>query len=278
MLQQTQVSRVLEKYPAWIRLFPTLEAFARTSTREALLAWTGMGYNRRVLYLHSAARRIVGEHHARVPRDIARLRTLPGIGEYTAHAIMCFAFDERVPVVDVNIRRVLSRISVALRNGRDALDEHAIWKLAEFMLPPRAYFSWNQALMDLGATVCTRNTPACMRCPLRTHCSSAASILRPKPLKRTSRKGIEASITPRRIFRGRVIELLRQRTGTHSMSFSGLGTCLRESFSSADHEWLADILVSLEDDGMIVALVHGRRVSFSEVKEKQYQRVRVALP
>jgi A/G-specific adenine glycosylase len=154
MLQQTQVSRVIERWTAWLERWPTVEALADASTADVVRAWSGLGYNRRAINLQRAAR-AVAEAGA-FPRTPEELRALPGIGPYTASAVACFAFDAQLTTVDVNARRVLGR----------ALE-------VEDALPPagRAW-EWNQALFDLGATVCLARIPRCERCPLAGGCPS----------------------------------------------------------------------------------------------------------
>jgi len=275
MLQQTQVSRVAERYPEWLTRFPTTASHAAATTREALLAWSGMGYNRRAMHLHAAARYIMERHGGRVPREMAVLRTLPGIGVNTAHAVLCFAFAERLPVIDINVRRVISRMSERLADPSSILSERVLHPLAESLLPPRAYYNWNQAMMDLGATICTSRSPRCDACPARRHCASAFAFEgcgEPRPKQRGH------DDVPRRIHRGRVIEFLRQRTGSHSASFTEAGRVLRASFAARDHGWLTDILASLERDRMIEVTVNGRPATFLGVNRLNVARLRISLP
>jgi A/G-specific adenine glycosylase len=167
MLQQTQVARVLERYPAWLERWPTPAALAAAPAADVVRAWSGLGYNRRALNLQNAARRVVelGEF----PREIAELERLPGIGPYTARAIACFAFDAQVTALDTNVRRVLER----------SLGTTAV-------APPagRAW-DWNQALFDLGAQVCLARVPRCDRCPLASSCPARGQTF--APLRRQSR-------------------------------------------------------------------------------------------
>ena len=244
MLQQTQASRVAEKFPAWIQRFPTLEALAAASQRDVLLAWAGMGYNRRALNLHAAARRIMEVHGGRIPDSAAELTALPGVGRYSAHAVLCFAFRRREAVVDINIRRIFSRLAARQRSEADILAESDAWTLAEALLPPRACFNWNQALMDLGAAVCTARSPRCAACPLSGLCPSCGIM---EPAKRGAPAVRE---TPRRIYRGRVVELLRHARG-HRITLSKLGPLLREDYDTAMEPWLRGVVASLEKDGLV---------------------------
>jgi A/G-specific adenine glycosylase len=269
MLQQTQVDRVALKYAEWLRAFPTVGALARATTRDVLLAWAGLGYNRRALHLHAAARRIVESHRGRVPADAASLRALPGIGRYSAAAVAVFAFERREPVVDVNIRRVLSRLCAPCASPGDAVSEAEAWALAARMLPPRAYRDWNQALMDLGALFCTARAPRCAACPLRGCCASAFAIVPAKAGKQT----VPAPI-PRRIHRGRVLAFLRGRTG-HRATLRAVARALPGTPAAAEHDWWMDVFVSMQKDGLIDAWIGRKRVALPVAAAAS---VSIALP
>lgn len=258
MLQQTQAARVREHLPHWIERFPTVGDLARASRREVLLQWSGMGYNRRALHLHAAAQAIAREHGGAVPSDPDVLATLPGIGRYTAHAVACFGHRRRFPMVDVNIRRILSRVTADMGSDDRMLSEREAWTIAEVLLPARAHFDWNQALMDLGAMVCTARRPACGECPISTLCASAfrlAAAAKKTPGSQdvynlTSSVSTVVRETPRRIYRGRLIEFLRGRRG----HYANADTLHRELFGCGDElerKRMLDILSSLERDGMI---------------------------
>ena len=148
MLQQTQVNRVEQKYPEFLRRFPTFRSLASARTSNVIRAWAGMGYNNRAIYLQQTALRVVREFNGRLPRDINVLQRLPGIGRYTANAIACFAFGHQTAVVDTNVRRVLSRLFPL---QMQTMDE---WDLAEWILPKGNAYDWNQALMELGGALC----------------------------------------------------------------------------------------------------------------------------
>ncbi|MDH4044491.1 MAG: A/G-specific adenine glycosylase [Gemmatimonadota bacterium] len=188
MLQQTQVSRVLDYYPRFLRRFPTLEALAKARPRAVREAWEGLGYYRRAENLHRLARTVVREHAGTIPAAPEELETLPGVGRYTAGAIATFAYERRAPAVDTNVARVLGRVfrtagrragnSAERRNGSSAerrnggTAERRLWELAERLLPrsPRVAWEFNQALMDLGARVCVARKPRCAECPVRAAC------------------------------------------------------------------------------------------------------------
>ena len=258
MLQQTQVARVLPIFDAWMERFPDPTTLAAASKRDVLLAWAGLGYNRRALHLHEAARIITQEHAGRLPDDIEALRLLPGVGRYTAHALACFAFRRRAAVVDVNVRRIFSRLAAQRNGSRDLMPEKDSWTLAEQWLPASAYYDWNQALMDLGALVCTASSPACGGCPLNSVCPSAGRI------GSAPRAGHGGSTVPRRIHRGRVLALLRARP-EHSAPLLEIGRALVADFSSLNIPWLIDIASTLQRDGLIEAWKNGVPFEFNAV-------------
>ncbi|MDT8325232.1 MAG: A/G-specific adenine glycosylase [Bacteroidota bacterium] len=271
MLQQTQVARVLEHFPQWVARFPDVASLAAASKRDVLLAWSGMGYNRRALQLHDAARMIRDAHGGVIPQTPAALQQLPGIGRYTAAAIACFGYRRRHPVVDINIRRVLSRLSADMRDTATMLAEPVIWQTAALLLPQRAYYHWNQGLMDLGATICTARRPLCDHCPLRSHCPSSGRLKDPVPSARNAVRE-----TPRRIYRGRVVEELRSAPG-HCRSAARLGALLYENFSPEQRPLLLDILATLQRDGMVRAHAGGRPVVDIRTYSAALERLRICL-
>jgi len=164
MLQQTQASRVTPAFDRFVRRFPTLEALAAASLAAVLREWSGLGYNRRARDLHRIAR--MSPHG--LPRTVAELDALPGIGAYTAGAIASFAFGQRVPFADVNIQRVLGRVFL----GRPGTNKDAV-RLDAAAMPTRSSDLWHHALMDLGATICKPREPKCTECPLNADCRYA---------------------------------------------------------------------------------------------------------
>ncbi|PJF46906.1 MAG: A/G-specific adenine glycosylase [Chloroflexi bacterium] len=169
MLQQTQVATVIPYFERWTQRFPTLETLAAAPLDEVLKLWEGLGYYARARNLHAAARIIVHERRGQLPRTVEGLMALPGVGRYTAGAIASLAFGARAPVLDGNVRRVLSRIF-----GLARPTEAELWTLAESLLPRRRAGAFNEALMDLGATICTPRAPRCSACPLRALCKAYA--------------------------------------------------------------------------------------------------------
>jgi A/G-specific adenine glycosylase len=170
MLQQTQVDRVLPKYREFLSRFPTLAALAEAPTADVIRAWAPLGYNMRAVRLQSIARQVMAEYGGQIPLQVAELSRLKGVGRYTAGAIACFAHRQQVATVDTNIRRVLYRVFVGIEQPDAPVREEQSWALAEKVLPLGQAYQWNQALMDLGATICTATTPACERCPMQTIC------------------------------------------------------------------------------------------------------------
>jgi A/G-specific adenine glycosylase len=164
MLQQTRVAAVLEHYRAFLEAFPTIEALADATEEQVLTRWSGLGYYRRARMLRMAAMRVVSEFSGTMPRDAAGLRKLPGVGRYTAAAIASIAYGEPVAVVDGNVERVLSRL-----DGKQRSDAQ-VWQRAQELLDSGHPGDWNQAMMELGATVCTPQNPQCLICPLGQWC------------------------------------------------------------------------------------------------------------
>ncbi len=172
MLQQTQVATVRPYFARWMARFPTIEALAQADEQEVLALWEGLGYYRRARALHRAAREVVARFQGRLPTDPETLQTLPGIGKYTAHAIASLAFGRDVPALDGNVKRVLARVFALETPVDTAAGEKALWELAAAHLPPGRAAEYNQALMDLGATVCTPQQPRCAQCPLAPFCQA----------------------------------------------------------------------------------------------------------
>jgi A/G-specific adenine glycosylase len=172
MLQQTQVERVVPKYQQFLESYPTLEALAQARPAAVRKLWYPLGYNARPLHLHAIAREAVARYGGRLPDDREALIQLPGIGRYTAGALLSFAFGRDAPLVDTNVRRVLGRIFLGSRQLRRLRNDKLLWALSAAILPPGRAYDWNQALMDFGATWCTPRAPRCSRCPMRTFCAS----------------------------------------------------------------------------------------------------------
>jgi A/G-specific adenine glycosylase len=181
MLQQTRVAAVMEKYAQFLELFPTVEHLAAASQPSVLAAWSGLGYYRRARAMHDAARVVVHERGGRLPVTAEEWRELPGIGRYTSAAIASIAFGEKVAVVDGNVERVAER----LLGRRLAVAE--VWILAEELLSPQRPGDFNQAMMELGATVCVPREPKCLLCPVAGECATKGNLAQPDKMQRTTK-------------------------------------------------------------------------------------------
>jgi A/G-specific adenine glycosylase len=256
MLQQTQVSRILLKYHKFLHRFPSLQALARARQRDVVVAWRGLGYNNRAVRLRRFAEAVYGLHGGKIPNDYDALAALPGIGKYTANALLSAAFGEQVPVVDVNVRRFLSRTFWTMRSAREVQSDKKIWQLAAALLPDGKAYTWNQALMDFGSTMCTSRQPRCAECPVATLCKSRASMGRtssPRSRREPSFNGI-----PNRIYRGRIIEVLRHRAAIRT---AALGKMICKRYSRRNESWLYGLLAGLQRDGLISVHRNGSRTN-----------------
>lgn len=168
MLQQTQVKTVIPYYDRWLTLFPTITALAAADQQQVLKAWQGLGYYARARNLHRAAQEIVQKHNGQFPTDLTAVVALPGIGQTTAGGILSAAFNLPVPILDGNVKRVLARLSALKAPPNRAMKQ--LWQMSADLLDPQEPRDFNQALMDLGATLCTPKNPACLLCPWRVYC------------------------------------------------------------------------------------------------------------
>ena len=174
MLQQTQVATVKPYFKRFMKRFPNVRVLSRASLDEVLKCWEGLGYYGRARNMHTAARRIARDFDGKVPQTTAELLTLPGVGRYTASAIASIAFGRDEPVLDGNVTRVLCRVFRIRTLPKETGTQKKLWKLARKLMPAGRAGRFNQALMDLGATVCTPRTPGCLVCPLRDLCGARA--------------------------------------------------------------------------------------------------------
>ena len=174
MLQQTRVETVIPYYERWMDRFPSIQALADADLHEVFQVWEGLGYYSRARNLHRAARILVDEHGGLLPKDVQSLLRLPGIGRYTAGAIASIAFGLDEPVLDGNVRRVMARVYNVCEPLRSVEGERKLWRYAAEHLPPGKSGAYNQALMDLGATICTPKIPDCVLCPVREVCQAFA--------------------------------------------------------------------------------------------------------
>jgi len=173
MLQQTQVSRVIDYYERFLARFPTLDHVADAPKRSVLKSWTGLGYYARARNLHALARHVIRDGGA-IPDDPEKLRTLPGIGAYTAGAVASFAYERRAALVDTNVARVLQRVFLPALDPKSSRGQRATWAIATQLLPRTGRHTWvhNQALMEVGALICTARVRHCNRCPVAQLCAT----------------------------------------------------------------------------------------------------------
>lgn len=262
MLQQTQVERVKQKYEAWMRKWPTINDLAKATLPEVLIEWQGLGYNRRARFLWLLAKEIVEQRSGEWPKTEKDLLRLPGIGRYTARAVMAFALGAQVGVVDVNVKRVLRRW-VKFDNE---LTERAWFECADQVLPVNQADPWNQALMDFGALVCTAKNPKCEKCPMHEICAAnvhakakgfgnyrefllsdreqlASHSQRTKKGKDTGLKFEETD----RFFRGRIIDLLRSK----ELPKEELFTILNTQYNLGEKERFEALITGLQKEQMI---------------------------
>ena len=257
MLQQTQVNRVRIKYPEFLRRFPSLHVLARASVGDVIVAWRGMGYNNRAVRLHALAQVLTSTHRGVLPGTAEALVALPGIGRYTAHALLSSVHGLPVPIVDVNVRRFFSRVFCRMRSLDALLPERDVWTIAGSVVPRRRAYDWNQALMDFGATVCTARQPLCGGCPVARLCASRRSMQRVWHAARKVEAGLDG--VPNRIYRGRVVEQLRTLRGTPGLTVKALGRRIHPLLRKEGGAWLRSLLKGLADDGLITIRRNGRR-------------------
>jgi A/G-specific adenine glycosylase len=174
MLQQTRVEAVIPYFERWMRLFPTIGALAAASEQEALNAWEGLGYYSRARNLHKAAKIVTEKYGGELPRELDELSKLPGIGRYTLGAISSIAFGMNIPALDGNIKRVYARIFDITEPVDSSAGEKLLWEIAQKYLPKNDAGDYNQALMDLGATICVPKNPRCLICPVMKLCEARA--------------------------------------------------------------------------------------------------------
>jgi A/G-specific adenine glycosylase len=175
MLQQTQVATVIPYFERFLAAFPTVADLARAPQEDVLRLWEGLGYYRRARHLHEAARTLAREHGGAIPDDPEALAALPGLGQYTRNAVLSQAFDRRLPILEANSQRVLSRLCGRRDDPRAGPARRWLWQAAEDLLPARRAGDFNQALMELGALVCTPAAPRCAACPLAARCAARQS-------------------------------------------------------------------------------------------------------
>ncbi len=262
MLQQTQVSRVIVLYKKFIQLFPSIEDLSKASNSQILIAWRGLGYNNRALRLRDAAREIVEKRGGKFPRDMDELQELPGIGHYTAGAIRNFAFGIPTACMDVNIRRILHRFFVGPENpdGTWKKSDRELLPLSEqvmteaLLMKRGSSADFFAALMDFGSLVCTKNNPKweLMSKSLQSVCMAyGKDIVRTKKMnKKEPGRMMAGRFVPNRIFRGKIVEALRD--APDGLPIKALGAQAIADWSMGDHtEWLKGLIEGLKRDNMV---------------------------
>jgi len=242
MLQQTQVVTVIPYFQRFIAAFPHVRALAEASEHDVLRHWEGLGYYRRARQMHRAARQIVEQHAGVFPQSLDDVLALPGIGRYTAGAIVSIAFDQRAPILEANTVRLLSRLIGLTGDPASSAGQKRLWEVADAILPPAGFRQFNQALMELGSLVCTPRNPACDRCPMASLCvaqlqGKQAEIPRSRPRPRIERVREAAVI----VWRQDQVLLRRREAGER---WAGLWDFLRFPLSEQTHvedELLASI-------------------------------------
>lgn len=264
MLQQTQAERVISKYHEFLARFPTLAALADAPASEVIRAWAGLGYNRRALNLQRACRAVLERFDGVMPSDPAELASLPGIGPYTAGAVACFAFEQDVGFVDTNIRRVIHRLLAGPELPQPQMTPREINQSARDLVPAGRGYIWNQAVMELGATICRARMTACERCPLQHECCARPTIQSVlAAIPRSARRPEPKFETTSRYFRGRIIDALRS-AGPAGLSLAELGTAIKPDFAASDAEWVAGHIAGLYRDGLLVEIGEGQRLVAEE--------------
>jgi A/G-specific adenine glycosylase len=258
MLQQTQVARVLERWPAWLERWPTAAALAAASPADVLREWVGLGYNRRAVRLHAIAREAVERLGGQLPTTPDALRELEGLWAYTANAVACFSAEAQVAVVDTNVRRVLGRV-FADEIGLEPPAGPALQRFADAILRPGQAYPWNQALMDLGATICTARNPDHDACPLALQCTGRTLLSRAEPIRRAAESGATYKVgktgqpfeQTTSYYRGRIVDACRELGPGESLGLDDLGQILRSDYGREHQPWVAGLVAGLQRDGLV---------------------------
>ena len=254
MLQQTQVDRVMTKFTEFMQVFPSIQELAVAARGDVIRLWSGLGYNSRAVRLHALAREVVQTYAGVIPDNEAVLLSLPGVGPYTARAIMAFAFDHDVCASDTNVFRIMHRFYVGIefpmQASRAALDEYA-----SALVPHGKGHDWNGALMDIGTSICTARAAKCTICPLAAECVSApinsAELAAARRGQRASRKVAIPFAQTTRFARGRIVHRLRALAPGEAVSLLDLKAELSPELPDEIANSLTAILQRLRKDGLV---------------------------
>ena len=266
MLQQTQVERVVPLFERFVARFDSFASLADAAQSEVVILWKGLGYNSRAVRLHRLARAVRDEHGGVLPDDEAALRALPGVGPYTARAILAFAFERDVAAPDVNVRRVVHRTQAGIEwpplHAPADLDARA-----DALVPAGRGYEFNSALMDLGATLCTARAPKCLLCPLAQRCAAApidaarlAALAREHARPRGPQERLAFESTTRFV-RARVVDRLRELAPGRSISLLDLASDLAPRLASQEAGALEKAVRSLTHEGVIESGERGLRLA-----------------
>jgi A/G-specific adenine glycosylase len=251
MLQQTGVDRIAPKWQAFVEQFPSWEALASAPVADVIREWRGLGYNRRAVSLHRIAQAVVAEHGGRLPTERAILLKLPGIGPYTANAILSFVHGQDVAAIDVNLQRVIGRVVF----GRADAPIGEVERAALEALPTGQSSDWNQALMDFASIQCTLRRPACLFCPLRDACAAAGADERIERAPRVAAERPAPYLMSTRYIRGRIVDAARH------LPVDGVLTLAEvEAIVAAEGRDVPALLAGLVRDGLLAQVGEGYRL------------------
>lgn len=268
MLQQTQVDRVIVKYHEFLSLFPTIRLLANASSSQVILAWSGLGYNRRALMLHKFAQVVIEKYNGIIPSTYDELLELPGIGPYAAGSVTAFAYNKEVPAIDVNVRRVFMRFFSGKDQGlpMKSIQEKELFTLVKKSIPLGKSSDFHNALMDFASSVCTRKSPVCSNCVMKDNClffpkietngKDAFFVMEKKEEKGMKENGKHI---PNRIFRGRIVEFARKNNG-NEISLFEFGSLMKKDYSNSDQKWIIKLSDKLEKDGLIKYKINKQKI------------------
>ena len=254
MLQQTGVDRIAPKWQAFVERFPSWEALAAAPLADVIREWRGLGYNRRAVSLHRIAQAVVGEYGGRLPTERVALLKLPGVGPYTANAILSFVHGQDVPAIDVNLPRVIGGVVF----GRADAPFGDVERVALEALPPGQSSDWNQALMDFASLQCTLRRPACLFCPLRDACSAVEGGESTRPA-RVAAERRAPYLTSTRYLRGRIVDAARHLPVGVALTIEDVEAIVAEN-SAAEGRDVPALLAGLVRDGLLAQMGEGYRL------------------
>ena len=258
MLQQTQVERVVPAYHRFLTAFPTIQDLAAASRMEVIQAWQGLGYYRRAVRLHNLSKIVVVEMDGEIPHRYDELIKLPGVGQYTAAAVACFAFNQQIPTIDVNVSRVLHRVHGKPRTSNSSSPSKGFYHLAKQSMPQGYAIQWNQALMDVGALFCKNQAPSCDSCPLSRTCSNASISSKSSSEKPPKALAVGQSPTAfkgsNRYFRGNIVRILSLLDAREKIAPEALLDAINiEINTDSKLDWgkFLDLLRTMAKEGLI---------------------------